>query len=198
MLEVRFDMGAITNQKTRKNGRLSRFACILFSAVLCLTILGGCAGNGIDVTATKGKKQADYEVKEVRCVYNLGDQDGAELDVFRSDGTLTCYTISPYSDSGVDFFTCEIPPDDKCNIKESKLEDDEWDNIVNAVKDNKFVDLPEELPEVGAQDGSTCYIEVETSEGSFRSGGYCAGNGSGKKHKRFYGVKSVLMEITRK
>lgn len=54
MLEVRFDMGAITNQKTRKNERLSRFACILFSAVFCLTILGGCAGNGIDVTETNG------------------------------------------------------------------------------------------------------------------------------------------------
>ena len=194
-------MGATTKRniiKNRKPEKNRRLACVLFSTVLCVVFLGGCSGNGIDVTETKGKKQADYDVKEVRCVYNFGDQDGAELDVFRSDGTLTCYTISPYSDSGVDLFICEIPPDDKCNIKESKLEDDEWDNIVNAVKDNKFVDLPEELPEVGAQDGSTCYIEVETSEGSFRSGGYCAGNGSGKKHKRFYGVKSVLMEIIRK
>ena len=59
MLEVRFDMGAITNQKTRKNGRLSRLACVLFSTVLCVVFLGGCSGNGIDVTETNGKKQAD-------------------------------------------------------------------------------------------------------------------------------------------
>ena len=88
----------------KKSRRFTRLACVLFSTVLCVVFLGGCSGNGIDVTETNGKKQVDYEVKEVRCVYNFGDQDGAELDVFRSDGTLTCYTISPYSDSGVDLF----------------------------------------------------------------------------------------------
>ncbi|MBO4903277.1 MAG: hypothetical protein J5518_10825 [Lachnospiraceae bacterium] len=131
-------------------------------------------------------------MKEVRCVYNYGDTDKAELDIFTPDGTVKQYRIAPYSDSGIDLFGGEIPSDDKCERNEFTISQDEWNSIADAVKSSDFMSLPEELPEVEAYDGSTRYIEVVTSIGDHRSGGYCAGNGSGKEHERFYSVKSVL------
>ena len=158
------------------------FLCALFSIVA----LYGC-----------GSQPVDYDVQEVRCVYNYGDMDKAELDIFTPDGTVEQYILAPYSDSGIDLFEGEIPPDEKCEKKESTISPDEWNAIVEAVKSSDFMNLPEELPEVEAYDGSTWYIEVKTSIGEHRSGGYCAGNGSGKEHERFYRVKSVLFDLVR-
>ncbi len=108
------------------------------------------------------------------------------------------YIVNSYSGSGIDLFSGEIPSDTtKFNLEEITLTDEEWNNIVNTVKNSDFMDLPEELPEVEAYDGSTCYIEIETTTGTHRSGGYCAGNGSGKEHERFYFVKSVLLDLIR-
>lgn len=160
---------------------------LFISALLIATALCACSDT----------EQSDYDVTEVSCVYSFGDQDGAELDVFSADGTLTQYEIVPYSDSGINLFEGEIPSDDKCYKKTRTISDDEWNEIINAVKDSSFIDLPEELPEVEANDGSTCYIKVKTSIGDYRSGGYCAGRGSGKKHEQFYSVKKVLMDIIR-
>lgn len=171
----------------------------LTAAIICLIlssmVLFGCAKQSPD--SGHETKQTDYDVNEVKCVYNMGDQDAAELDVFSSDGTVKIYKVAPYSDSGVNLFEFEIPSDDKCTIKEITISNDEWNNIVNAVKSSDFMDLPEELPKVEAYDGSTCYIEVDTSIGKHKSGGYCAGRGSGKKHERFYSVRSVLSGLTK-
>ena len=58
--------------------------------------------------------------------------------------------------------------------------------------------LPKELPKVEAYDGSTCYIEIRTSEGDHISGGYCAGRGTGKDHQRFYNIESALKNVIKK
>ena len=159
------------------------FICVVLSTV----VLYGCA-----------TQPSDYEVEEVRCVYNYGDMDKAELDVFTSDGAVKWYIVSPYSDSGINLFKGEIPSDDKCVIEEFTISPDEWNTITETIKNSDFMNLPEELPEVEAYDGSTCYIEVVTSIGEHRSGGYCAGNGSGKKHEQFYSVKRTLTDLVKK
>ena len=157
--------------------------CVIFLAAA----LSGC-----------GSKPADYDVQEVRCVYNYGDMDKAELDVFTPDGTVTRYVVAPYSDSGINLFEGQIPTDEQCRRKDLTISPDEWNTIVEALKSSDFMNLPEDLPKVEAYDGSTWYIEVDTSIGKHRSGGYCAGNGSGKEHERFYSVKSVLFDLLRK
>ena len=167
------------NRKIR--GWTALFLCMAFVAIT----FAGCG-------------KTDYEITEVRQVFHYGDRDGAELDVYTADGTVKQYIIVPYSDSGIDLFAGEIPSEDACQTAEATLSQEEWNAIVDVVKSSDFMSLPEELPEVEAYDGSTCYIEVDTSVGSHRSGGYCAGNGSGQKHQRFYMVRSVLIDMTPK
>ena len=163
----------------------SKLKTLLICIALAAVTLSGCG-------KTSSPSPEEYDVEEVRCVFNYGDQDGAELDIFKADGTVTQYIITPYSDSGIDMFAGEIPSDSECEKKESTISGDEWETIVAAVKDSDFFSLPEELPKVEAYDGSTCYIEIVTTAGNHRSGGYCAGNGSGKEHERFYSVRSLL------
>ena len=52
---------------------------------------------------------------------------------------------------------------------ETTISENEWNSIVDAVKSSNFMGLPGELPEVEADDGSTCYIEVKTSAGDHNS-----------------------------
>ena len=160
---------------------------ILLTAVLSLGVLliGGCAGTG--------SSKAPEVINKVTCTYNLGDIDGSEMIVVTSDLTVTTYTV--YSDSSVNLFAGEIPGENECEMKESAITEEDWNRITDAINDNGFMKLPEELPKVEAYDGSTCYITVEAESGTHRSGGYCAGNGSGKEHSRFYEVKKVLYEF---
>ena len=189
--------------------RRKKLIALIMCMILCMTAFYGCAekdsGQGAEgqqnteANQNTEAKQTDYDIKIVKCIYNYGDQDKAEMDVFSSDKSVRSYIVNSYSDSGIDLFSGEIPSDNNtnCDIEEITLTDEEWNNIVNAVKDSNFMDLPDELPKVKANDGSTCYIEIETTTGTHRSGGYCAGNGSGKEHERFYSVKSVLYGLIR-
>ncbi len=176
-------------RETELKRRVVKLTGLLLQMALYAMILAGCTPKDAEIP------QPDYEVKAVKCIYNYGDQDGAEEDIYAADGSVKQYIIVPYSDSGIDLFGEDLPSDDTCEKKEYTISEDEWDTIVNAVKSNNFMTLPEELPEVEAYDGSTCYIEIETSVGTHRSGGYCAGNGSGEEHQRFYNVKKALMDM---
>ena len=187
-----------------KNRYSKRFIlALLVTLSLCIFVLSGCNENGGEGSNNTGSETAGsessgskttYDVKKVTYTFHLGDQDGAEMDVYSSDLTVKKYIVQPYSESGVDLFAGEIPPDNKCDIKTGTISQDDWNKIVDSINDNDFMSLPEELPKVDAMDGSTCYIEVEAAEGTNRSGGYAAGNGSGKEHERFQNVKSTIRE----
>lgn len=177
---------------------MKKYKLILLTVLsLSLLLLTACAGGiGVKENADDGPDKV-YDVQKVIITYNLGDIDGAEMDVFTPDGVVKIYQVQPYSDSGIDLFAGEVPPENKSRVKEVTISEDDWNSIVAAINDNKFMKLPEELPEVEAMDGSTSYIIVETTEGTHKSGGYCAGNGSGKKHKRYSEVKKVLFGFTK-
>ena len=167
------------------------FAC----AMLCLMTLSACTSIGNNSLATGNNSLAASDVTKVTCVYNFGSMDGAEMDVYTPDGTLTMYVIQPYSGSSVDLFAGEVPSEDECEIKELTFTNDDWNSIVDAINKNNFMNLPEELPKVEADDGSSYYITVETTSGTHKSGGYCAGNGIGNKHERFGEVKMLLYRL---
>ncbi len=151
--------------------------------VLSVLMLGGCGTH------------KEYNVSEVSYMSCYGDRDGAKLIIISSDKNVKEYVVEPYSDSGIDLFKGEIPSEDQCTIKEYTISEDEWNGLVEAINTSDFMSLPEELPKVSADDGSTSYIEVVTSEETHKSGGYCAGGGSGDEHKRYSQVHSKLYGI---
>ena len=175
----------------RRDTRKTNFLLLIVLS-LSMLLLSGCTGKG------QNNSKVTYDIKKVTCTYNFGDQDGAEMDVYSSDLSVKKYILQPYSDSGVDLFAGEIPPEDKCVPEESAITAEDWNSLVDSINNNEFMDLPEELPEVEASDGSTCYITVETTTGTHKTGGYCAGNGTGKAHKRFGEVRTVIYSLKEK
>lgn len=169
--------------------RIIKVADILACMMFCMMILSGCSGKGM---------QSDYVVQEVKCMFHYGDRDGAEVDIYNADGSVKQYIITPYSNSGINIFAGEVPSDNECKVVEYAISEDEWNHIADTIKSNDFMKLPEELPKVEANDGSTCYIEIMTSKGNHRSGGYCAGNGTGKEHQRFYNIRGTLKNAIKK
>ena len=158
--------------------RKVRFFCVC--GALITLMMSGCG------------KHSEYDVKQISYVHSYGGMDGAELDVITSDGVVRKYTVQPYSDSEVDLFEGEIPSENQSDIEEYTISEDNWNSMVDAINDNGFMQLPEELPNVEASDGSSRYIEVVTSEGIHKVGGYCAGDGTGPKHQRFSQIREVI------
>lgn len=183
MLREGFDLASMSVEWRRIMKRASkRFLSMFLCMMLCIVFMNGCAQ----------KEKVIYDVKKITCTFNLGDQDGARMYIFSADGLVTGYEIMPYSNSGVNLFAGEIPSEDKCNKKEYTISEDDWKSIVDAINSNEFMELPEEFPKENIMDGSYHYIEVETTQGVHRSGGYGAGTGKGKDHERFMAIWSLL------
>ena len=200
------------------NRKKMRFNRLFSLAVLCLFMLSACAPkvssapeeNDTPKESSTSKENSTteenglpkenstpetvYDVTKVIEVYDFGSLDSAEMDIYTPDGVIKSYIVPGYSDSSIDLFSGEIPSGKGCTVEERTISEEDWNSIVDSINDNQFMDLPEELPEVEADDGAYHYITVETTNGIHTSGGYCAGNGTGEEHQRFYGVKSILMD----
>ena len=169
-----------------------RIKCIVSSVAciaLCIMTLSGCTFEGFN-------SKADYDVKTVTCVFNYGEIDKAEMDIYSSDGTVTKYIIAPYYDCGVNLFVGEIPPEYICKPEVYTISEEDWNSIVDAINETRFMELPNQLPGVEAFDGSDCYIKVETADSVHQTGGYCAGQSDQSEHQKFKKVRDALRNVT--
>lgn len=95
-----------------------------------------------------------------------------------------------------DLFAGELPPEDKYELTEYQISEEEWNVLINTLVENRFMELPEELTDGSDISGaSTYYIQVETGNSVHRSGGYMAGYGDNEEHKRFDAIKYKLYGV---
>ena len=124
-------------------------------------------------------------VKKVTCVSYVFDPWGIYMTAVSEDLTIKSYKIYPESDNNSDLLAEELPPENEYDLEEDVISQEDWDEFVKLISEKKFMDLPEDLEFDGIYDGVSRYIKVETDEGSYTVGGYCAGEGRGRDHKRF-------------
>jgi predicted small lipoprotein YifL len=173
--------------------------------LMCLFILAACGepepiesppmdpgSDPLVVSDTSGYEQITYLV----CI---GDPAAYMVYVITPD-RITTYDFTKYwmnATDGYHYFDDEMPDEDEYSSEWIDLSPEGWDKLVNSLVYNKFEKLPEDMSVDGICDGATYYIEVKTEDGTCLSGGYGAGQESGKKQERFYNVVAVINEVIR-
>lgn len=137
------------------------------------------------LTLTGCGETKPLNVKKVTYACYVGDPRGIYLKVISDDLTVKRYEIHPDTPHNPNVLEGELPPEDRYTMEEDVISKESWDEFVKLLSEKKFMDLPEEIDLDGVYDGVSRYIKVETDEGSYTVGGYCAGEGKSRAHKRF-------------
>ena len=145
----------------------------IFAALILAFTLLGCG------------KTEPLNVKKVTCVSYVSDPRRIYMTTVSDDLAIKFYEIYPESDNNPDLLAGDLPPENEYDLKEDVISQEAWDEFVKLISEKKFMELPEDIELDGVFDGVSRYIKVETDEGSYTVGGYCAGEGRGRDHKRF-------------
>ena len=167
-----------------KNKISKKLIAVLSISFLLIAQLIGCGA---------ASKEPLTGVTKVVYMSTGGDVDRVSFYILTDDLQVKGYEIQPYSDNKIDVFSGEIPPDEYLE-EEYSISQDAWDKLMEDLGQNDFMSMPEELPEVKAYDGSAMEIQIETASGTHRTGGYLAGYGKGRYHKRFANISRAFFE----
>ena len=124
-------------------------------------------------------------VKKVTYACYVGDPRGIYVTVVSDELSIKWYEVYPETNYNPNVLEGELPPEDRYTMEEDVISQEAWDEFVKLLSEKKFMDLPEDIELDGVCDGVSRYIKVDTDEGSYTVGGYCAGEGRGRDHKRF-------------
>ena len=171
--------------------------------LMCLFLLAGCGNAGaepiesppMDPSSDAYADAPGYE--QITFLVCIGDPASYIVYVITPD-EITEYDFTNYwmnADGGYDYFEEPMPGEGRYLMVQYDLSSEGWDKLVDAFTDNKFENLPEDMHTDGVCDGPHYDIEVKTADGTFISGGYAAGSGSGKKQERYHNVVTALHEV---
>lgn len=141
--------------------------------------------------STHGKQLSD--VQKISYIGYCGDQDCGTVLVITSDRKVKQYDIT-WDYKYPDLFAGKLPSEDKYNLTEYQISEEEWNALINALDANSFMELPEDISVEGF-DMPTSHIQVETADGVHKSGGYGAAYGDEDANKRFHAVQEELYKI---
>lgn len=142
----------------------------------------------------------ESDLPKITYVVVGGDGMIFRMYVLTPDYTVKRYDLNLEYYNQYDFFAGELPPEGEYRVDKYQISEENWNALVGAINENNFAELPEELPEdeegMPVLDGTTYYIQVETSDGVHKSGGYEAGRWDDKENKRFRAIQEKLDSIT--
>ncbi|MBP5555110.1 MAG: hypothetical protein J6X94_09625 [Lachnospiraceae bacterium] len=181
--------------------KIIKIAAIL----MCLIIFAGCTQNaGPDPESEEGVSDREpdsapdvSEYEQITFQVCVGDPGSYIVYVITPD-KITIYDFTKYwmnATGGYHYFTDDIPGEGEYTEEWIDLSPEGWERIVSAVIDNKFEKLPENMKVDDIYDGPSYFIEVRTENGTYLSGGYCAGLGDGRKQERYHNIVVTLSEV---
>ncbi|MCR5441632.1 MAG: hypothetical protein K6E66_05910, partial [Lachnospiraceae bacterium] len=137
------------------------------------------------------------EYEQITFLVCIGDPASYIVYVITPD-EITEYNFTNYwmnASGGYDYFEEPMPDEGKYLMVQYDLSSEGWDKLVDAFTDNKFENLPEDMHADDVCDGPHYDIEVKTADETFISGGYAAGDGTGRKQERYHNVVTALHEV---
>jgi len=150
-------------------------------AIILLFSVSGCSDKVLDVERVTMQYYAPYP--EYRVL------------VITPDGAVKDYDFtSQWISNNFNFFTDLLPSEDEYSVREWRLAEGDWTRIVQALEENHFLELPEEVDTVDAYDFPSYYIEVEVNGVTHGSGGYVASEGASKSSQRLQEVFGTIYE----
>ncbi|MCR5292453.1 MAG: hypothetical protein K6E28_06160 [Eubacterium sp.] len=164
------------------------FAGKIIIAVIAVLALAGCGAGS--------QSRGPLDVKKVTYVAYNGELPQAEVYVLTPDYKVTQYSVETDTEGHYDYLAGELPSEDKYEMKEYEISESEWTNLVNILTRVNFMEIKEELPySEGTCDAGSFYIQVETSEGIHKSGGYAAGIEKDSDNRRFEEARTTVCDI---
>ena len=158
----------------------------LLTVFLVLLCLCGCAKRNADA----------WDVEKIIYVWNYGDIYQYEMFVMTPDCWVKHYTLWP-DEFDFDLYSGELPPEDGYRLNEYRITKENWNSLVESLKENDFMGLPEEIPcKYPPCDVGYHVVTVNTGSGSHQSGGYSIGLDKGKISKRFLNILHALYLIS--
>lgn len=92
------------------------------------------------------------------------------------------------------FFTDELPKADLYVMNEFALSEEEFQEICDALNQNKFWSLKDEITN-GQEDYSAFHIYAQAGKKEYSKGGNGAGYGEGEDHERFSAIMETLNRV---
>ena len=171
-------------------------AGIMFVALTltgCSTQENGSSGTTATPSPTATTTQEN--LPKISYVSYSGDQDCGTVLVITADRKVKRYDIT-WSYKRTDLFAGKLPSEDdyRNRLTEYEISEDEWNALINALNENRFEQLPEDISIKGF-DLPASYMQVETADGVHESGGYGASVGDGDENVRFGTVEHELYKI---
>ena len=138
------------------------------------------------------EKADKLDVKSVTYLVYPGGVNQVIMYVITSDLNVEKYTVNG-PDKNYDYLGGELPSEDTYEAESFEISESDWNDIVNALTEENFMELDEDLStKEEIDDGSSYYIKVETADGTNTSGGYMAGYDKDAASKQFDEVKEVI------
>ncbi len=162
---------------------MKKYIVLLCSFILAMTMMVGCSSNTIQ------------NVQQISYICGVGDYDQTDYYTISSDLHMQHYSFTSEDMDFSKLLSGEQPPESTL-VDEKDISQEQWDNILDVAQENDFLNLPENLSAGDDTcDGDTYYIELQTDEQTYRSGGYAAGIGTDTNDKRFANVRDAIEEI---
>ncbi len=164
--------------------KIKKIMITLFvSSLLCVLTLTGCSTRN------------NLEVTKIIYIHTSGDIDKSDVYIFTSDLSLHHQVLTASFDiSNLSRFP--LAKEDVLDEEYLTIIENDWESIINALKRNDFMTLPEKItPSNQGYDYPTYYIYVETDEESHLSGGYGAGQGKEEYNRRFEDVRFYIESV---
>ena len=162
--------------------------------LFCLVSLCACALSRPNVGS-----RGPLDVKSVTYVIYCGGICKVDMYVITSDLKVAKYEIYPEGNISYDYFAGELPSEDRYEIKEYEISEEDWESLINVLTRVNFMELKEDLStNETIYDGSSYYIGVETPDGTNISGGYMAGYDKNSASKRFAEAQEMIGYVIKK
>jgi hypothetical protein len=176
----------IMNKKTI----ISFIAMMLFS----LAIIGCNSEKLQEPSKTIGTNNAQ-KISPEKITYISADYFSGNCVVYViSPGKIDYYDWSSSWRNGYSWFDAETWMYQNSWVQ-YKLEDDEWNSIVDTMNEKGLSGLPEDLSVEDVMDGGSSTIEVLTSSDRFISGGSNVQGGKSNDQKNFTAIESVIRGV---
>ena len=162
---------------------MKTLAIIILILVLLLTLLG-CSAKPADLV----------DVKKITLQSIILDPADYKVFVITPNYMVSQYDFTAYWIYNIfDYFSDSLPNENEYSYSEWRITEDSWNYIVEALGQNLFFELPEDISLKNGEDYPIYYIEVEANGITHKSGGYGAGYNKDKAGSRF---KNILNAIT--
>lgn len=164
------------------NKRVEKYISVITCILLCAVMLFG-------------SKESELKTASIESItYNdIALFPGYNRVYVISSDEITYYDLTDYWENhSYDYFEDSLPPEGTYYSRSYKINEEQWNFLVNNMKKNKYNQISKNLSANGFDDGGYSYIEVKTDKNSYFFGGFAPEKGYLISNNRFKRISRCI------